>query len=102
MLLKSGGPAMNECVNCAKSVGPILKRFNEALLIMENKQQVNPSLIFFDNQEFIQLMHVTKRTARKWRSKGLISYTLVSNKVFYTMKDLITMIEKYHKPSLIK
>jgi hypothetical protein len=65
--------------------------------VLDTNKKANPALLFFDNQEFIQLMHITKRTARQWRIEGLISYSLVGKKIFYSLSDVTKMLEKYHK-----
>lgn len=45
-----------------------------------------------DNQEFIQLMKISKRQAQYWRSKGIISFSQVGNKIYYKMEDVMQLI----------
>ena len=56
----------------------ILKRLDEqvALLVAQMKigSKLDPEDIFFDNQEFMQLMNISKRTAQEWRNKKIILF----------------------------
>lgn len=53
--------------------------------------------VFLDNQQFIILMNLSKRTAQTWRDQGIIPYSMVGNKIYYQMKDIRTLLAKnYH------
>ena len=53
---------------------------------------------FLDNQEFIQLMHISKRTAQTWRDEGKISFSQIGSKIYYKMKDVEVLLDKnYNK-----
>ncbi len=67
----------------------------EKLLQFKQKQ---PKEIFLDNQEFLQIMNISKRTAQSWRDSGLIGYSMIGCKVYYKITDIHGLIEKhYHK-----
>jgi hypothetical protein len=53
---------------------------------------------FLDNQEFIQLMHISKRTSQTWRDEGKISFSQIGSKIYYKMKDVEVLLDKnYNK-----
>lgn len=53
--------------------------------------------LFLDNQQFIQLMNISKRTAQTWRDQSIIPFSMVGNKIYYQMKDVRTLLAKnYH------
>ena len=53
--------------------------------------------VFLDNQQFIQLMNISKRTAQTWRDQHIIPFSMVGNKIYYQMKDVKTLLAKnYH------
>ena len=57
-----------------------------------------PQNVFLDNQEFIQLMHISKRTAQTWRDEGKISFSQIGSKIYYKMKDVEVLLDKnYNK-----
>jgi hypothetical protein len=57
-----------------------------------------PQNVFLDNQEFIQLMHISKRTAQTWRDEGKISFSQIGSKIYYKMKDVDVLLDKnYNK-----
>jgi hypothetical protein len=63
-------------------------------------QRLNPDSVFFDNQEFIQIMNISKRTAQEWRSQNIISYSQIGKKFYYRMSDIQELLEKYFVPSV--
>jgi hypothetical protein len=57
-----------------------------------------PQETFLDNQEFIQLMNISKRTAQTWRDEGKVSFSQISSKIYYKMKDVEVLLDKnYNK-----
>jgi len=53
---------------------------------------------WLDNQELIQLLKISKRTAQHYRDSGLISFSQVGNKIYYKLSDIEQMLQKhYHK-----
>lgn len=53
--------------------------------------------VFLDNQQFIILMNISKRTAQTWRDQNIIPFSMVGNKIYYQMKDVRTLLAKnYH------
>jgi len=54
---------------------------------------------FLDNQQFIQLMNISKRLAQSWRDNGLISYVQINGKIYYLMADVKCLLDKNYKPA---
>lgn len=90
---------MEECKICREPLENIQERLNKMLLLLEIKQRTNPEQVFFDNQEFIQVMNISKRTAQAWRDTGMIAFSQVGSKMYYRLSDILKMLEKYYKPS---
>ena len=69
--------------------------------ILNNKleeKSKTPQETFLDNQEFIQLMHISKRTAQTWRDEGKVSFSQIGSKIYYKMKDVEVLLDKnYNK-----
>ena len=59
----------------------------------------NPQEPFLDNQEFIQLMHISKRTAQTWRDNKVIPYSQIGSKIYYKMKDVEVLLDKNYNKS---
>ena len=58
----------------------------------------NPQQPFLDNQEFIQLMNISKRTAQTWRNDGVVAFSQIGSKIYYKMKDVEVLLDKnYNK-----
>lgn len=51
---------------------------------------------FLDNQEFLLLMKISKRTAQSWRDEGRISFSQVGNKIYYKLSDVEKLLNEYY------
>lgn len=72
----------------------ILQRLTRMEAILKLKQG-NPEDVFVDNQEFLQIMNVSKRTAQAWRDQKVIAFSQVGNKIYYRMGDITRLLEKH-------
>lgn len=60
-----------------------------------------PENPFFTNDEFMNLMTISIRTAQLWRDQGLISYSQISGKIYYRLSDIQKLLsDNYHKSSI--
>ena len=80
----------------------ILKRLDEQVALIVAKLKIgsksDPEDVFFDNHEFMILMNISKRTARKWRNKKIIEFSQVGNKIYYRLSDIKKLLnENYIK-----
>ena len=57
---------------------------------------------FLDNQEFIQLMNISKRTAQSWRDEGVISFSQVGSKIYYRMSDVQKLLDSNYSQAFKK
>lgn len=71
----------------------ILQRLTRMEAMLKLKQG-NPEDVFVDNQEFLQIMNVSKRTAQAWRDQKVIAFSQVGNKIYYRMGDITKLLEK--------
>lgn len=51
---------------------------------------------FIDNQEFMQLFKIAKRTAQHWREEGKIAYSQIGNKVYYRLTDVEELLQAHY------
>ena len=79
----------------------LLKRLDQIQQEVSNKQK-SPVDTFIDNQEFIQIMNVSKRTAQSWRDEGIISFSQIGSKIYYRMSDVQALLDKHYKPAFKK
>jgi hypothetical protein len=70
----------------------VLKRLDDsvALIVAQMKLggKLDPEDVFFDNQQFMKLMNISKRTAQEWRNKKIIEFSQVGNKIYYRLSDI--------------
>lgn len=79
----------------------IMKRMDEINAALTQKQ-TTPEETFLDNQQFIQLMNISKRTAQAWRDEGIISFSQVGSKIYYRMSDIQKLLDSNHRSAFKK
>ena len=63
-----------------------------------NSKNLPKQEVFLDNEEFIKMLKISRRTAQTWRDEGKISFSQVGNKIYYKLSDVEkTMDEHYNK-----
>lgn len=67
-----------------------------------DNQNKKPEEVFVDNQEFLLLMKISKRTAQTWRDEGKISFSQVGNKIYYKLNDVEDLLKKHYIKSYKK
>lgn len=65
-------------------------------------QNKKPQEVFIDNQEFLVMMKISKRTAQTWRDEGKISFSQVGNKIYYKLSDVETLLNQHYVKSFKK
>ncbi|PQJ17034.1 helix-turn-helix domain-containing protein [Nonlabens tegetincola] len=79
----------------------LLKKIDEVKTSLDEKQK-NPKDVFVDNQEFLQLMNISKRTAQTWRDQGVVSFSQIGSKIYYRMSDVEKLLEKNYRKAFKK
>jgi hypothetical protein len=81
----------------AKSIGDFIEQLNNIEQRLKKIQYNND--VFLDNQEFLQVMNISKRTAQSWRDEGIISFSQVGSKIYYRFSDIEELLNKNYKKS---
>ena len=82
-----------------EEVQDIKKRLDELTLTVKQKQRTEPDQVWYDNQEFLQVMNISKRTAAYWRTEKIIGYSQVGNKIYYRLSDILELLSKSTVPA---
>lgn len=82
-----------------EEVKDIKKRLDELTLTVKQKQRTEPDQVWYDNQEFLQVMNISKRTAAYWRTEKIIGYSQVGNKIYYRLSDILELLSKSTVPA---
>ena|SRR5690606_18016773 len=55
---------------------------------------------WIDNQDVLQLLHISKRTLQTFRSNGTLSYSKVQGKFYYKVSDIEELLQSnYYNPN---
>jgi len=49
-----------------------------------------------ENNEFVRIMKISKRTAQTWRDEGKISFSQIGAKIYYSLSDIEEMLNRHH------
>lgn len=52
--------------------------------------------IWLDNQEMMQMLKISKRTAQHYRDSGMISFSQVGNKIYYKLSDVEELLKRHY------
>ena len=87
---------MNEYLFNLK-IGGLEKQVDEMKGILTRMEsRISAEEALWDNADLIKKWKVSARTLADWRSKGLIGYTQIGGKIFYTPADRQDFLNKYH------
>ena len=78
---------------------------NEYLDLVARLEEISKKLAFkevrkdwLDNQEFMQLLKISRRTAQNYRDTNLIAFSIIGNKIYYKVSDVEELLTRhYHK-----
>jgi hypothetical protein len=87
---------MNAVILTAEQYTELVNRLDTLNGKLEEKSKT-PEATFLDNQEFIQLMNISKRTAQTWRDEGIVSFSQIGSKIYYRMSDVKNLLDKNRK-----
>lgn len=80
----------------------VLKRIDEQVCLIVAKMKIDSKLdpedIIFDNQEFLKVMNISKRTAQQWRDTGYIGFSQLGNKIYYRLSDIKALLNANYNP----
>lgn len=81
-----------------KDITSKIDAINQRLTAKEKK----PSETWLDNQELMQLLKISKRTAQHYRDSGLISFSQVGNKIYYKLSDVEDLLKNHYNKAFKK
>ncbi len=79
----------------------LIKQIEEIQLRLTKKEK-EPKEQWLDNQELMQVLKISKRTAQHYRDSGLISFSQVGNKIYYKLSDIEAMLQKHYNKAFGK
>lgn len=77
-------------------------QLKELKAILSKTQLLNSDDLFCDNEEFLKIMKISRRTSQFWRNTGIIGYVQIGNKIYFRLKDIQELLNKNYKPAIIK
>lgn len=49
---------------------------------------------WIDSQQVLQLLNIKKTTLKKWRRSGIIPFSKIGGKVFYSLKEIESLLSR--------
>ena len=60
----------------------------------QDDDTVNPDEMWVDSYEVCTFLKISERTLQRLRTKGLISYSIISGKTYYTIAEVKRMLKE--------
>ena len=73
-----------------------LKSMLDAINNRLTAKEKEPKEIWLDNQEMMQMLKISKRTAQHYRDSGMISFSQVGNKIYYKSSDVEELLKRHY------
>ena len=80
----------------------VKEQLKELKAILSKSQLLHPDDLFCDNEEFLKIMKISRRTSQFWRNTGIIGYVQIGNKIYFRLKDIQELLNQNYKPATIK
>ena len=81
----------NELINSIKEIKSKL---------MEKPKSITDE--FIENDSFLELMKISRRTAQTWRDEGIISFSQRGKKIYYRNSDIEKFLDANYNKSFNK
>ena len=82
----------------AKQIQQLLDKVDEISSMIKTRSGFDAEDVYIDNNEFLQLFKVNRRTAQHWRDSGIIGHTMIGSKIYYCLADVQKMMKENYKP----
>ncbi|HUC81521.1 MAG TPA: helix-turn-helix domain-containing protein [Flavisolibacter sp.] len=79
----------------------LVKKLDEINTRLNSKEK-EPKEVWLDNQEFLQLLKISKRTAQSYRDTGVISFSQIGSKIYYKLADVEEMMKSHYNKAFKK
>ena len=91
---------MNAIILTSEQFETFQKKIKDLHESVQNKLNDADDFII-DNDEFVQRLKISKRTAQNWRDENKISFSQIGSKIYYSKKDIEDFIAA-HKIKRLK
>lgn len=86
---------MNDILISKAQFEELKEKIESLSLALKKGVQNNPDS-FLDNDSFVALMKISKRTAQTWRDENKISFSQVGSKIYYRYADINTFLQNHY------
>jgi len=69
---------------------------------LRSKRQRSLEETWIDNQEIMQMLHISQRTLQTLRSSGIIPYSKINGKFYYKVSDIEKILQRNYSNNKIK
>lgn len=64
-------------------------------LLQEDREK--SAIEWLDNKEATKLLNASSRTLQNWRDSGLLGFSQVGSKIYYSRQDIDLMLQQHHR-----
>lgn len=85
---------MDVCENQITELIKCVETLRNELSELKNNSVMDKPL--YTNQEVMSLLDVTAPKLRQWRYEGLIGYSQLGSKIYFSREDISNFLKSYH------
>jgi hypothetical protein len=74
-----------------------LEILDEIKALINNQPAKTTKVEYYDIPQTCELLKVSKRSLQNYRDKGIIAFSQINHKIFFSSTDIECFIEKTHK-----
>ena len=78
----------------------LLNRLDEISKKLSAKEKATKEQ-WLDNQELMQLLKVSRRTAQNYRDSNMIAFSIIGNKIYYKVSDVEDLLNRHYQKRLV-
>lgn len=78
----------------------LVKRLDDITKKLSAKEKATKEA-WLDNQEFMQLLKISRRTAQNYRDTNMIAFSIIGNKIYYKVSDVEELLNRHYRKRLV-
>ena len=84
-----------------KEYNTLVERLDSLNEKVSSGYKQKPEEIIFDNADVLKILKVSRRTLQQWRTDGVIGFSQVGSKLYYTQKDISEFIQRHYQKRFV-
>ncbi len=91
---------MTEIIDLLLAISQEIKEIKARIELIKITKSDDLKNTWIDNQDVMQMLHISQRTLQTFRSNGTIPYSKIQGKFYYKVADIEQLLQRnYYNPN---